>query len=391
VGQSLSTSSQKPSVAARQLCDFVVQRALPLWCSSGFDLQARCFHERLDFDHQPIPDMPRRIMVQARQIVVYARAALMGLYPDGRQTAIRAFETICRQYPAPDGGVGWIFSLNPDGSVANATRDLYCHAFLLYMLAWMYRLTGDPAVLAMADNTVSDLDRIFATADQPGFVSQVPGLVDLREQNPHMHLFEALLSLAEVSKAERYLARARSLMGLFDRSLTTATGIVLEKFDANWQPVRPPGANHFEPGHQMEWAWLLREWQRLTLQPVDERVHRLTASAVGLGIDTDRGLVRSIVGEDGLIVSSASRTWPQTEAIRALCREDPQGAAWPGLVFAITENLIATHLPAHLNGGWIDQLDEDGKAAIEFMPASTLYHLAGAAMDCQAIFQSQSK
>ena len=87
-------------------------------------------------------------MVQARQIVVYARVRLIGWYPDGGQIALQAFETLLRQYPASDGKPGWCFSLNADASVADTTRDLYTHAFILYMLAWMYRLTRDPAILS---------------------------------------------------------------------------------------------------------------------------------------------------------------------------------------------------------------------------------------------------
>ena len=372
-------------MAINQLCAFVKHCALPMWATSGFDHGARCFHERLDFSHRPIAGVPRRLMVQARQIVVYARATLIEWYPDGGQIALQAFETLLRQYPASDGKPGWCFSLNADASVADSTRDLYTHAFILYMLAWMYRLTRDPAILATADKTLFELDRIFGSEDRPGFLSKVPGRTDLREQNPHMHLLEALLSLADFSEAERYLARAGRLVEQFDQSLITNKGIVLETFDPNWQPIHPPGTNLFEPGHQMEWAWLLREYQRLSHRSVDDRVNRLMEAAIESGIDRDTGLVRSLVSEAGKSVSNASRTWPHTEAIRALCREDPDGTVWPGLVSAIAKRLSTTHLPVHLGGGWIDQLDDAGAAAIDFMPASTLYHLAGAAMDCQAI------
>jgi mannose/cellobiose epimerase-like protein (N-acyl-D-glucosamine 2-epimerase family) len=49
--------------------------------------------------------------------------------------------------------------------------------------------------------------------------------------------------------------------------------------------------------------------------------------------------------------------------------------------------LFEIHLPADLNGGWIDQADQNGAPAVEDMPASTLYHLAGAAMDTVALLK----
>jgi mannose/cellobiose epimerase-like protein (N-acyl-D-glucosamine 2-epimerase family) len=287
-----------------------------------------------------------------------------------------------------DDAPGWIFSVQPDGRPADRTRDLYTHAFVLYMLAWLCRICEEPSILMLADETLSDIDRMFSSSDELGYLSRVPGPKDLREQNPHMHLFEALLALAEASGSERYLARANALVRLFDRALADpVTGAVRETFTGNWKPDRANGDNLVEPGHQMEWAWLLREWERLGGAPVDERVDRLVAHATRYGIDGERGLVRSVVRENGSDVSRGSRVWPQTETIRALCREDRGGEKWPGLLSDITEALFKMHLPVDLDGGWIDQADQNGAPAVDYMPASTLYHLAGAAMDTAALLR----
>lgn len=375
------TTPANPS--ARHLKAFVCESALPFWASFGFDEHAGCFEERLDFSGAPIKDSPRRLMVQARQIVVYARASLQNWHVDTRQCAHRAFETTSRKYRSPDGNAGWAFSILPDGRF-DLTRDLYGHAFVLYMLACVYKLTSDPGVLTLADATLLDIDRIFSDGSGQGYLSKVPGAINLREQNPHMHLFEGLLALAEASGAERYIARAAALVTLFDEVLTDPkTGAVREVFDAHWRPLKPPGENLVEPGHQMEWVWLLKEWERLTGFPVGERVERLCTHAITFGIDATQGIVRGIVREDGEVSSNALRVWPQTETIRALCRIDPEGVTWPGLVSRITEMLFINHLQPHLNGGWIDQISEAGEPAIDFMPASTLYHLVGAAIDSE--------
>jgi mannose/cellobiose epimerase-like protein (N-acyl-D-glucosamine 2-epimerase family) len=377
----LQAADEPPAAAVRRLESFVRQRSLRLWATSGFDEHERCFYERLDFNGDPIGDLPRRLMVQARQIAVYARCSLLNWYTDGDQCAHRAFETACQRYRSPDGSPGWVFSIHPDGSIADSTRDLYAHAFVLYMLAWMHKLTSDRAVLALADATLSEVDRIFAGGGA-GYLSKVPGPTNIREQNPHMHLFEALLALAETSGAERYLARATTIVNLFDNVLVdSGIGTVREMFDASWRPQQPSGSNLVEPGHHMEWSWLLREWERLAGGTVDDRVGRLCAHATTFGIDPVNGLVRASVREDGKIISTAARVWPQTEAIRALCSEDSKGVMWPGLIAAITDNLFRVHLRAKLNGGWIDQTNEAGELAVGYMPASTHYHLVGAAID----------
>jgi mannose/cellobiose epimerase-like protein (N-acyl-D-glucosamine 2-epimerase family) len=380
-----------PEQSLRRLQGFVVQYALPLWATAGFDEAAGGFHERLQFSGEPSRDVPRRLLVQARQIVVYSRAALVNWNSHGRALALRAFESVCQCYRSPDGNPGWIFSVDPNGRPKDNTRDLYTHAFVLYMLAWLYRLGKDASVLSIADNTLSDIDRILSSGRGPGFLSKVPGPTNLREQNPHMHLLEALLALAEATGKERYLARANTLVDLFDLALVdSATGTVREIFDEDWKPGRAVGENLVEPGHQMEWAWLLREWERLTGSLASERVDRLIDHAISYGIDRKKGLVRSIVQEKGSIVSGASRVWPQTEAIRALCREDASGKIWPNLVSSIMDRLFRAHLPSDLNGGWIDQIDQNGVPTVDYMPASTLYHLVGAAIDGASVFPAQA-
>jgi mannose/cellobiose epimerase-like protein (N-acyl-D-glucosamine 2-epimerase family) len=125
-----------------------------------------------------------------------------GWYKDGEQQALRAFETIRRSYHAPDGTLGWVFSLQARGTeIADATRDLYTHAFVLYMLAWLYRLVSDPDLIRLVDDTLSDIDVIFSVPGEPGMLSRVPGASDLREQNPHMHIFGHYL------RSPRQLAR----------------------------------------------------------------------------------------------------------------------------------------------------------------------------------------
>lgn len=377
--------SRDPEQALLRLSTFTVEKALPMWASSGYDDAGACFHERLRHSGEPIVDIPRRLMVQARQIVVYARASLSGWCANGHELALAAFASACRRYRLADDGPGWIFSVLSDGRPADRTRDLYTHAFVLYMLAWVYRLSGDASVLVLADDTMSDIKRIFSCGGLAGYVSRVPGPGNVREQNPHMHLFEALLALADASGEERYLDQARELVILFEQILVDPlSGTVREVFDATWRPNEPVGQNLVEPGHQMEWAWLLREWERLSGSSVEDRIGRLVAHAVRYGIDPQKASVRSVVREDGSIVSDNSRVWPQTEAVRALSREDINGERFPGLIATVVDGLFRTHLPAHLNGGWIDLVDHLGEPAVDYMPASTLYHIAGAAMDCDA-------
>src|SRR5690606_13853487 len=118
-----------------------------------------------------------------------------------------------RLYHRGDGHPGWIFSIAPDGTPASRVRDLYAHAFILYALAWSYRLTGDPHAIRLADETLAEIDVVLA-APHGGHFDAAPTDDPTRRQNPHMHLVEATLALHEATGRERDLARASALIDL---------------------------------------------------------------------------------------------------------------------------------------------------------------------------------
>ena len=78
----------EPAFWAGWLC----RQALPLWSNAGHDEHG--FVERLALDGTPQPDVPRRLMVQARQIHAFAIAARRGWYPGAADLALRAGETM---------------------------------------------------------------------------------------------------------------------------------------------------------------------------------------------------------------------------------------------------------------------------------------------------------
>jgi mannose-6-phosphate isomerase len=92
------------------------------------------------------------------------------------------------------------------------------------------------------------------------------------------------------------------------------------------------------------------------------------------------GAICDAVSTKGEMMEPSARIWPQTEAIRLL---KDYGHLWPEqarqyLPF-LTVSLITQFLPARLNGGWFDHLDCAGMPLVNYMPASSLYHIYGAA------------
>lgn len=380
-----------PHAFAARWRKWLVAQALPLWSGRGFDPARGLYHERLTWEAAPVPLPHLRLMVQARQIAVYCRAGLDGLYDSSDPAlaqALLCLDMVERFYWRADGGAGWIFSLAPDGGPGSRTRDLYAHAFILFAYAWAYRLTGAPRYRRAARETAEEIWRLFAT-DGEGFLSTVPPADTVQRQNPHMHLLEACLALFEATGEAFYLDRARHLVALACRRFMDArSGLLLEEFDAGWAPLAPWGCNRVEPGHLFEWAWLLGEYGRLAACGGDEGqalravADRLFTVGRGRGCAPDTGLAYDAMTEDGRVVAHSTRIWPQTELLRLLCqrRKGVEGGE-DGLLAVLSRLFFARYAPARLAGGWIDQLDAGLVPIVDYMPASSLYHIYGAARE----------
>jgi mannose/cellobiose epimerase-like protein (N-acyl-D-glucosamine 2-epimerase family) len=359
--------------------DWSRKTALPLWSSSGFDAATGQFQEQLGFDRQPVLGIPRRAMVQARQIVVYSSAAIDGWFPTGAELAKLACDRLIERFHAADGKPGYVFSLSPDGHVTDDRRDLYAHAFVLFAMAWRLRLDRAPHVEAAAEQLLAYIHSAFAAPDGEGFVCTLPRPDRIRRQNPHMHLFEAALELAEVTGSKEAFRTAAEIRDLaMRRFIRIENGALLEYFDDDWQIGEAFGAPpRAEPGHQMEWAWLLRRHQKVAAVPDNGVVGALIGFAERFGIDARSGRVIDEVDANGQPTKRTSRSWPHTETVKALALEAHLASdiQVPTMLVECYHRLMTKYCSPVLGGGWIDQLDGDDHPVSKVMPASTLYHV----------------
>lgn len=353
------------------------EAALPLWASRGFDETRSAFEEQLNFDGTPVAGAPRRSMVQARQISVFAAASLSGRFPQGRDPALAAARALIANYLEADGRPGWVFSIDRDGRVVDGKRDLYGHAFVLYGLAWATRLEADPAFERAIAATLDMIDGPFADPLHGGCWDCLPRPDALRRQNPHMHLFEALLMLFETTGRADVLERCRRLAALArSRFVDPATGALREYYDDAWAVHPAPGEGRVEPGHLFEWAWLLRRYERASGEDMSAPVAALLGLATRAGLDAERGRIVDEIGEDGRLAAASSRSWPHAEALKALTGEAARGAAGlEGPIAAILARLCDVYCRADLGGGWVDHVDAEDRPISRVMPASTLYHV----------------
>ncbi len=350
---------------------WLFDHALPFWAGPGHDGTAAREHLRLD--GSPADVGFTRMRVQARQIYVFSQAALLG-WPQGEALARRGHDFISRRGERPQGG--WARRLSPAGEVLDDAIDLYDQAFVLFALAWLHRLTGAPEVAAQARRT-TDWITGHMRAPHGGFHNVIPVDDAPRQQNPHMHLLEAMLALHESTGEPAYVAVAHELAALFKRHLLDpATGTLGEFFAPDWSPAAGAAGDHVEPGHHYEWVWLLDRYERLTGASATTEIERLYRFAVRHGADPRNGLVIDVVGRDGAVRQASARLWPQTEALKAhavMARRGEAGA--DARATQAARNLLTRFFRGGPAGAWTDQLDARGEATADKIPTSSFYHV----------------
>lgn len=363
--------------------------ALPLWASQGFDRSNGRFVERLDRSGRPLT-VPHRAMVQARQVYVFAHAAELSWYAPGAALAEAAMASLRRDFCDDGTKVASVaFSIDPaSGERVSQTRDSYTHAFVLFATAHLYRLNGDPSLLAFAERIAMFVECEMVDPAHGGVLDALPcEATAAKRQNPQMHLLEAYLALEEAAPGQGWIERADTLVDLFHARLSDVDhGVLLEHFAHDWSPHADPRmAMVFEPGHHYEWAWLLERHQRLSGRDHSGWRRALHAKAAAHG-HAPGGLIYDEVSADGQVAKPTHRLWPHTEGIKAAAvrhREgDPQALQNARTLAA----LLTTHfLDTPFVGGWTDQISPAGEALVDYVPASSLYHLFLAAAEADAM------
>ncbi|WP_285413617.1 HAD-IIIA family hydrolase [Variovorax sp. efr-133-TYG-130] len=361
--------------------------ALPLWLDRGYDEKLGLFHEKLDFSGRPLEALPRRLMVQCRQLYVLAHLSLRGMR-DSRALIDRTWEQVLQRFYRKDLPHRWAFSIGADGEVHDSKCDSYTLAFLLFALAWLYRLKPDPSYLALADEIFAVLEGPLA-ASKGGVIDALPRPDEFLRQNPTMHLLEACLALYESAGRPQDLSRARVLHANFSaHMLWRAHAALPEQHDDTWN-AESITDSWYEPGHHFEWVWLLRRFSMLSGVKVDDDVRILLSRAEREGIDTDGFAIERVDILNGARMDSR-RSWGTCEYLKACAAEaeaTPANAkVWQDKAAGALSALHGGFLSVELPGLWRDRIDEGGQTLSIDVPASSLYHFVFALMECERVF-----
>ena len=359
----------------------MIDHCLPLWSNEGWDRTSGGFVDRLHPDGRADVSAPRRVFVQARQIYCFAKAAQMGWYPEGREIALKGLDHLLTRAKGPDGRPGFVHTLAPDGGVLDPLRDSYDHAFVLLALATVYALDRDAQIRSEIDALLSFLDAQLRSP-HGGFLEGLPASLP-RRQNPQMHLFEAMIAAFDATHDMAFQQRAGQFFALFLANLYDKQTCVLgEYFEDDWSKIEPVSV---EPGHQAEWVWLLKGFERITGCPTGRHRGELLASALRYR-DEATGCLIDEGGTEGRIRRHTRRLWPQSEMAKAWIAQAEAGEVGAADEARAALTRLERHYLRHpVAGGWYDQFDRDGNSLVATIPASSFYHVVCAVAEAEQV------
>jgi len=358
---------------ATRLLDWTLTKSIPLWSTVGIH-KSGVTHEALDFAGEVVKHSRVRVRVVARQLYVFSLAKCLGWKSDQLDALIEshfnALDSSCRRV---DGLFGQVFELDSQ-RLSNDNYTLYDTAFALLGFASARQHLNQTVVDAAIYRTIDSLDQV-AAHPAGGFQETIAATERL--QNPHMHLFESLLALREnefPGEIETRIERLREFISgtFFDQNVH----IVHEKASD-----KEAESHSYEPGHSMEWVWLLTWYARQRTQSTELFAAALYHRALG-SLD-ENGFACMVANASSDSPDMSKRLWSQAELLKAYVsialtengdRRQQAIDAATGLCRNIYDHWLAPAVP----GGWLDHLDFSGDVIAKNMPASTGYHLYGA-------------
>jgi mannose-6-phosphate isomerase len=253
----------------------------------------------------------------------------------------------------------------------SANRETYDHAFVLLALATVYRLDRDAQVRAEIEMVLAFLDAELKS-QYGGYLEGVPGSLP-RRQNPHMHLFEAMIALFDATHEMAFQSRAGEFFSLLlAHFYDPRTELLGEYFEDDWSKILPISV---EPGHQAEWVWLLKGFERITGCPTLKHRSALLTSALRYR-DERTGCLVDEGNVEGHVTKSSGRCWPQTEIAKAWIAQAESGETGADReARAALLRLERYYLCHPIKGGWYDSFQHDDEAKAAPILASSFYHV----------------
>ena len=337
---------------------------VPMWQGPGWNAELALPYESLDAGLVPLPPQRYRAMACARQLYVFA--SLIGEVPGAEERAAALFRSLQRHFHDAEHG-GWFYSIDPQGTPLDPSKDLYTHAFILFACAHYWAKVREPLVESVLNAALQVVEQRFASPDGLYEASLGRDWTSLGSgplQNPLMHLAEAFLAVLAV-RQDASVQRALLALcdGMFERFTDPQQRVMMEK---------PLGAvdNWYEPGHQFEWYYLLASSPLLRGGKLHTALEHSFDQTEHSGVDPRSAAVCAMLAPQPQAAprDATQRIWAQAEYLRALTLRPSSQATLLRQLQALQRHFLHPR-------GWHECLDADGLVSRQDMPSTTPYHL----------------
>jgi len=360
---------------------------LPAWMERGWDETHGGFCEKLEGDGKPVDVGFRRLHATTRQLFVFSEWSRLWNQADCTRLAHKTYDYLMKCY-WDQKSEGWVAKVDTQGNPSDYNHELYGTAFVIFALARYGKIFSNKKAIETAHQTMSMVQKHMKHPAKGFFTAtdrDWKGLSNDIDQNPHMHLFEALQALNAAGPTDESIALENSLAEImatvfYDKQ----AGVVREHFDNTGKSHAEKG-HVVEAGHQFEWYWLAqgasnKPYQK-TLAPL---VGKMYEWGVKYGIDQVNGGVYDVNHIDGHVTQSTKRIWPTTEFIRAAaCRWKKEGDEQA--LVQMNQQLEVLNKSFMSPQGWNEALDEKMKPIRSDMPVTTSYHMTTCYLDSVAM------
>ena len=323
-----SARSRELALAARM--DRIAKTYAEYWLARGPDPKFGGFHGFLSRRGEPGEPSEKGLIQQSRHLWTFA-TWYARREPSARIEAIvrNLYRFLIEKFSTPD-GIGFCRKVSRGGVPVDPVHQVYPEAFAVYALSTFGRIFEDPEAIERAVRCFKAFDRRaydskFGGYDLTGEPPwQTPGAS--KETNTHIHVMEALTTLAEVSSDSLVHQRLREFTELTLTRHRQPLNYAHLEFYLDYRPFGEPCVSY---GHDMETSWLLLEALRVVgsssfVEPLSESLSEL-ALALGKasaewGYDALNGGYFNQGVPGGDVTDREKLWWVQFEALPALVR-----------------------------------------------------------------------
>ncbi|MDR2252704.1 MAG: AGE family epimerase/isomerase [Bifidobacteriaceae bacterium] len=353
----------------------LVGRIIPFWQTLRDDRRGGYFGH-MDWDLVLRPGADKATVLTSRILWLFSTAAANLGRPDLLEEARHAYRFLVRHcFDPADGAVIW--SVRPDGTWSDTTKQAYAQAFAIFGLAAYHEASGETEPLEIATGLFDLLEGAFLTPTgytealdrdlRPAANDKLSenGVLASRTMNTLLHVFEAYCGLLMAGGDRPRLERSiRWILDVFANQVYNPQARRLDVFfDSDMRPLLDMQSF----GHDIEAAWMFGWGVALLDDPGLARTFEaistdLVASVHSRAYRSGALAFESVCGE----VNTRRHWWVQAEGMVSFQAAAAKADGGLASEYRLVAEQLWRYLEGHFfdarpGGEWYWEVDVDGR------------------------------